>query len=49
MALPVLGKGLSAISDDQYDIVSWDPRGSVSYYTLCGYLSDFAYIHLPYQ
>ena len=49
MALPVLGKGLSAIFDDQYDIVSWDPRGSTSHYTMYGYLFDFTYTNSPYQ
>ena len=48
MALPGLGKYLSAIFNDEYDIVSWDPRGSMSYYTLCGHLSDFAYKNSPY-
>lgn len=39
--IPVLAEPLSAIFDGQYDIVSWDPRGSTSYYTLYEYLSHF--------
>lgn len=46
-ALPGLAKLLSAIFDNQYDIVSWDPRGSASYYTLYGYLSNLPRTHLP--
>ena len=47
--VPALGEALSAIFDGQYDIVSWDPRGSSSYYTQCGRLSNHMNIsHLPY-
>ena len=42
--LPGFVESLSAIFDGQYDIVSWDPRGSASYYTLYGFLSNPACI-----
>ena len=42
VALPVLAQSLSAIFDGQYDIVSWDPRGSMSFHTLYGFLSNTA-------
>lgn len=44
--VPALAKPLSAIFDNQYDIVSWDPRGSMSYYTLYDYLSNDPRTHL---
>ncbi|KAF9645676.1 alpha/beta-hydrolase [Thelephora ganbajun] len=40
-AVPVLAELLSAIFDGQYDIVSWDPRGSASYYTFPGTVTCF--------
>ena len=46
---PSSGKYLSALFDDQYDIVSWDPRGSTGYYTLCDHLSDSTYTNSPYR
>jgi hypothetical protein len=46
--VPALAEPLSAIFDNQYDIVSWDPRGSASYYTLYDYLSNLPCTHLPY-
>ena len=42
-ALPFLARSLSAIFDDQYDIVSWDPRGSSTFHTLYAYFSNPAY------
>ena len=36
IALPALAQSLSAIFDGEYDIVSWDPRGSSSFFTLYG-------------
>ena len=44
IVLPSFVESLSAIFDGQYDIVSWDPRGSASYHTLYGSLSDPARI-----
>lgn len=44
MALPALGKPLSAVFGGQYDIVSWDPRGSASFYSLYGYLLSDAHV-----
>ena len=39
-AVPALGESLSAIFGGQYDIVSWDPRGSAGYYTSYAYLPN---------
>ena len=49
MVIPGFGRTLSALFDGQYDIVSWDPRGSASYYTQYVYLSNYVHIsHLPH-
>ncbi|KAF9782870.1 hypothetical protein BJ322DRAFT_180338 [Thelephora terrestris] len=41
VAIPILGQSLSAIFDGEYDIVSWDPRGSMSFYTFPGSVPCF--------
>lgn len=39
--LPILAQYLSAIFGGQYDIVSWDPRGSATFYTSPGSVTCF--------
>lgn len=41
VVIPALGQPLSAIFSGKYDIVSWDPRGSATFYTSPGTVTCF--------
>lgn len=52
VVIPALAQSYSAIFSGKYDIVSWDPRGSASFYTSYGQHSShvpimFTFLHSP--